>query len=270
VPEFSSIQAGLAKTYGSVPASTQGTTITSGGSANTKGSYVELTSATTNDANWVLIHFGNISTLTNFLVDIAIGAATEQIIIPDLSVPGRNTGAGGGSFLFPIFVPAGSRLTARCQAVTVSATIEIVMTLFSGTLLSGSSQPSSIVSAYGAVASSLGTNLDGVTANTDSAWTELTAATDRDHSWLCVAARYGDTTLAAVTRWMVDIGIGSATEAEIISDLFVTADTTSDFPYTPVLWFPYYVPAGSRLTARVRSNVATDGDRDINIRLYGA
>jgi hypothetical protein len=268
VPEFSSVQAGLAKTYGSVPATTQGATLTSG-TSNIKGSYVELTAATENDAHWVLVHLGNTSAGANFLVDISIGAATEQVIIPDMYVVGKSGGANMGSYLFPVFIPAGSRLTARCQSNSASATIEVVVTLFSGTMLAGGSPPS-IVSAYGAIVASLGTNLDGVTANTDSAWTQLTAATDRDHSWWCVGIRCGDGTLAGVNRWLLDIGIGAATEAEIVPDLFFTADTTSDLPYNPVLWFPYYVPAGSRITARVRSLTATDGDRDVNVKLYGA
>jgi hypothetical protein len=268
MPEIGTVQSGLAKVVGSVPATTQGTTITSG-TSNVKGAYVQLTAATDNDANWVLAHFGNSGGTSTYLIDIAIGAATEQVIIPDLTVIPRAAGGNGGSYLFPIFIPAGSRLTARCQTFAATQTIEVVLTLFSGTMLAGGSPPS-IVSAYGAVANSLGTNLDGVTANTDTAWTQMTAATDRDHSWWCVAGRPGDGTLAAANRWTIDLGIGAATEAEIISDLYFTADVTSDQVYNPVVCFPYYVPAGSRITARVRSNVATDGDRDANIKIYGA
>jgi hypothetical protein len=269
MPELVMTQSGLAKVAGSVPASTQGTTITSGGSVNTKGSSVEVISATVNDANWVLVHLGNVNGNSTYLVDIAIGAATEQIILPDLYAAGRAAGGNMGSYLFPIFIPAGSRLTARCQANNATQTIEVALNLFSGTMLAGGSQPS-IVSAYGSVTQSVGTNIDpGAVAHTDSAWTQLTAATDRDHCWFCVAARFGSAALGAVARWLIDIGIGAATEAEIISDLYYTADVTSDFPYGPVRCFPYYVPAGSRLTARARSLSATDVDRDIWIKLYG-
>jgi hypothetical protein len=268
MPEIGTVQSGLAKVVGSVPASTQGTTITTG-SANVKGSYVELTSATANDANWVLVHLGNAASAgSNHLVDIAIGAATEQVIIPDLNMMSKAAGANFGSYLFPIFIPAGSRLTARAQG-PAATTLEVVLTLFSGTMLAGGAPPS-IVSAYGAVASSLGTAIDGVTANTEGAWTQIAAATDRDHCWWCVSGRIGDATLAAVTRWMIDLGIDTATETEIVGDLYFTADITSDLPYNPVVCFPYFVPAGSRITARMRSNVATSGDRVANIKLYGA
>jgi hypothetical protein len=98
---------------------------------------------------------------------------------------------------------------------------------------------------------------------------EMTSATVRDHSWWCVAGRFGDGTLGGVNRWYIDLGIGAATEAEIVGDLFYSADVTSDQAYNPVLCFPYYVPAASRITARVRSLVATDGDRDADIKIYG-
>ena len=126
-----------------------------------------------------------------------------------------------------------------------------------------------MVSAYGSTTASLGTNLDpGGVANTDTGWTELTAATDRDHYWLTLAGKYGDGAILS-TRWLVDIGIGAATEQEIISDLLVMADSGSDVTFNVVMSFPYFVPKGSRLTARARSSSIVDGDRDIYLKLYG-
>ena len=268
MPEFATVQAGVSRTVGAVAATTTGTQIISDAAANTKGTWVELTAATEFDASWVMVTIGVPTGGSDYLVDVGIGAATEQVIIPDMYARPRNNDGGGYVYLFPMFVPAGSRLTARCQDSFGAGDVLIVLTLFSGTLLYGGSRQS-MVSAYGSVTASLGTNIDpGGTANTDSAWTELTAATDRDHYWLVLAGRYGDASISA-TRWLVDIGIGAATEQEIISDLLFMADITSDMPLNVVMCFPYFVPKGSRLTARARSSSIVDGDRDVWLKLYG-
>lgn len=273
MPEFSLPLVGVSRTVGSVPASTQGTTITSNASVDTKGSWVELTSATTIPASWVLVQFANAGVGANaaggrFLVDIGIGAATEQVIIPDLMFYSRGLGGGMTPYLFPLSIPTGSRLSARSQDSTGGQSVEVVVTLFAGAP-TASGVPS-IVSAYGSTTGSMGTNIDpGGTAHTDSSWVELTASTDRDHHWLVIAGSFGDGAVANA-RWLFDLGIGAATEQEIVSDLLHGANATNDFGDSPVIAFPYYVPKGSRLSGRVRSTSITDGDRDINIKVYGA
>lgn len=244
--------------------------ITSGGSAHTKGAWTELIAATEHDANWIAISSNSHSVSTVGLIDIGIGAAAEQILIPDLFVIARNAGGGFPPYLFPVFIPKGSRITARWQNAAISATARVSVHLFGGTLLSGGSGPS-IVSGYGATASSLGTNIDpGATANTWSAWTEMTAATDRDHRWLVLSGRYGDGAPAATVSHRVQIGIGAATEQVLVPDIPITVDTIADFAFSAVTAYPIFIPKGSRLTLRVRASVTADGDRDVWLRLYGA
>lgn len=268
MPEFPYIQSNYAQTIGSVPASTAGTTITSGGSTTTKGTYVELIAATVRDANWILIHLtNNSSTGSSHNIDIAIGSATEQVIIPDLQCIAKAR-SGVAPYLFPIFIPAGSRITARLAAPS-SNTIEIAITLFSGTNISTGGQPSAAV-CYGATGASIGTNVDpGGSANTDSAWTQITASTTRAHNWLVIGGNLGDGNLAATTKWLIDIGIGSATESEIVGDLLAGSGSANHVAANFPMCFPYFVPAASRLSVRLRSNVTTDGDRDIDIRIWG-
>lgn len=260
---------GYVQVYGNTPATTSGTTLTANASADTKGSYVQLTAATTHDANWIVVNLGASANQASFLVDIAIGSATEQIILPDLLVWTR-LGDSGQTYLFPIFIPAGSRLAARCQSSTGGGAIQITVNLVSGTMLGGGVGPS-WADAYGAVAASTGTNVDpGGTASTDSSWVEIASATTRPHNWLVFAAKFGDGTLAAAAKWLVDIGIGSATEQEIVSDIFVSAGITTDMACGGwVQHFPIFIPEGSRLTCRARCSVTTDGDRDLNVKLYG-
>lgn len=270
MPEFPFAQVNESETGGAVPASTTATTLTAAGTTNVKGSYVELIASTARDANWIIVKCGNVSASANFLVDIAIGSATEQIIIPDLYIQARGAGCSYAPYLFPIFIPRGSRLSARCQCSSASQTLNIEIILLSGMQLSGGSPPS-LVSAYGGVSLSIGTTIDpGGTAHTDSAWTQLTAATDRQHHWLVVGARWGDASIGATTSWMLDIGVGSATEQEIISDLWVSADTTADVSYSQVVCLPYFLPASTRIVARARSSSVSAGDRVVFVKLYGA
>lgn len=271
MPEFPFVSGGVVRTVGSVAgASTLATTVTASASANTKGTVVELTAATEFDASWMLVHLTGTSAIASYLVDILIGAATEQVIVPDLFCRPLTAADSWPPYTFPLFVPKGSRVSARVQASTGSSTVKVAVTLISGTLLSGGNAPA-FVSAYGATATSIGTLVDGnAVADTDGSWTEITAATDRAHNWLVVTGRFGDNAVTASTSWRLSVGIGAATEQTLVPDLYASASTTVDFPFACVWCLPVFIPSGSRLTAKVRSNVTTAGDRAVNVKFYGA
>jgi hypothetical protein len=244
-------------------------TITASATPGTKGTATELIASTAHDANWIAVGLTGAASSSVGLLDILIGAATEQVIVPDLFYVARGSTASAGSYLVPIFIPKGSRISARVQSATVSGSIVVTIHLIGGSLIGGG-QAAPAVSGYGATASSLGTNIDpGGTANTWSAWTEITAATERDHRWLILSGRYGDANGLA-TSWRVQVGIGAATEQVLVPDIAFSMDATSDLVYNAVHSFPIFIPKGSRLSARVRSSSITDGDRDIWVRLYGA
>jgi hypothetical protein len=99
--------------------------------------------------------------------------------------------------------------------------------------------------------------------HTEGAWVELIASTDADFTW--VNFTYGlhvSTQIAA----LVDIGIGAAaSETPIVSDLAVsTKGSTNSEPYA--CSFPFAIPAGSRISARMRSS-ASAATQDVAIRL---
>lgn len=270
MPEFTSGYSGggVVRGHGAGTATTVGTTLTANAAANTLGTAVELAASTEFDANWILVHAGEFSAAANYLVNIMIGAATEQVIIPNLMYVPRKAGQGYSPYKFPVLIPAGSRISANAQSSTGDATMEIQVTLISGTALSGGTGPS-YVSAYGATASSTGTNHDpGAVTNTKGTWTEIAASTDRNHQWLVVAVSVGDAA-TGVHNYLFDIGIGAATETVLIDNVLLTSDGTSDQGIPHVWEFPIFVPAGSRLTYRMQSNTGTDGDRDAFVKLYG-
>ena len=113
---------GSCETFGANTADSGGVQIDPGSTANTKGSWTEIVSSTTNDVRWlagILGHNGDTSTGSQWvLYDVAIGAAAaEEIIIENL--PFRNTSfeAGWGHpFFGPVDIPAGSRIAVRAQS----------------------------------------------------------------------------------------------------------------------------------------------------------
>ena len=116
-------------TYGADTSDTGGLNIDPGAVGNTKGSYVEVTSATTAAIKWLIVAIGNKKnagvTDCRWLMDIAIGAAaSEQIIIPDLSL-GTDSAADLFYPLFlglPVDIPLGSRIAVRAQCSITDAT----------------------------------------------------------------------------------------------------------------------------------------------------
>ena len=119
-------------------ASEFGTVVTAAGSANTKGSYSTLIASTAYDAYGIMIEFYNTavaSTATSQLTDIALGAASsERVVIPNLFSGNAGTSIGaqnaGNAFFFPLFIPAGSRISARMQSLIASDTVNVKVTLF--------------------------------------------------------------------------------------------------------------------------------------------
>lgn len=117
-------------TYGvTTSGATTGTVVDAGGTAHTKSSWTEITSATTAPAKYVLVWFSRQSTSAqsagDWSFDIAVGGSgSEQIILPDLWV-----GTGASADLrpmcvgpLPVDLPEGVRLSARCQSSLTSAT----------------------------------------------------------------------------------------------------------------------------------------------------
>jgi hypothetical protein len=122
------------------PATTTGVTITASGTPHAlSASFTDLFAATAHDTYWVsLLCHGSASpaTQTDALLNIYIGAAAaEVLLIPDLAV-GWSVSAGGGGYCktyeFPLFIPAGSRISAKSRALVGSQTIEVMMQLHGG------------------------------------------------------------------------------------------------------------------------------------------
>lgn len=131
-------------TYGFQASTGYGLQIDPGGSANTKGAYVQLTASLSVEIGGFLLCFDSQGTTTgttgavDWLVDIAVGASgSEQVILPNLAVCGYS--AGGDSFIFgstvpyiPMPIPAGGRISVRAQCSTAATPDRLLGLTFYG------------------------------------------------------------------------------------------------------------------------------------------
>jgi hypothetical protein len=270
MPTFPLPQGGLA--FGQTFATTTyGTTLTGGG-ANAQGTPVELIASTDHDAHWIEVMTGNPSGTQSYALNILIGASTEAILIPGLAFRAKQLTEGGNRWLFPVFIPKGSRIAASVQSTGAGATCLVAVVLFnSGITTHG--MPTNVVH-YGGLAGGpgLGTNIDpGAVAHTKAGLTEITAATERDHHWLVLTVSNIDTAWGGVAKKLIDVLIGSSTEAVLVANLAIGGAGTSDKQLPEeVFHLPVFVPKGSRLAVRAQSSSTTDGDRDLYVTIHGA
>lgn len=161
-------------------AATTATVVTAAGSANTKGAWTEIVAAQSFDGVALTLSIGWPDTATAYLIDVAIGDATnKRVVIPDLVYQTAQT-SGGQSSHWPLVIPSGLKVYARIQAAVASATLALAAQLHGGGSPRAGGGAGRIPSrwlAYGAdLSTSLGKQIDpGGSANTKGAWTPLAA-----------------------------------------------------------------------------------------------
>lgn len=251
----------------------RGTSVTASGTANTKGAYAQLTASTTHDADVLVVMFDDIAAGVDYLVDIAIGAAAaEQVIAPNLYVGGGTGSLNYGSpYFLPINVPAGQRVSARCQASTLSSVVRVSCLLCSDGF--NATPGLELITAYGAnTATSGGVSVDpGTVANTKGAYSQIVAATTFPISMLTLAFGNQKNTARSSQSWLADFAIGAAgSETIVIPDIALNASTSPDI-VTPQVFgpLPMAIPVGTRLAMRSQSDVVTATVRLWDIIAYG-
>ena len=256
-------------TEGAVASLTRGVVINCGSPANTEGSWTEIVASTAFSADGLLLNFTRTAAMDS-LLDIAIGASSEAIIIPDLLLSnGGSNGWFAESVFVPIAVPANTRLSARAQGT--SAATSCHLTIMEVALGFEASRYLQRVVNYGTNdADSGGTQVDpGGSLNTKGAWSQLTAATTANHKGLLIALGMQTRSWVSVSA-LLDIGIGPATETVLIPNIEIGTSSTVD-TFLPQIMGPFWVdiPSGTRLTARAQKNYASAGGREFDVAVYG-
>lgn len=227
--------------------------VTGDASINTKGAYSELIAATAVDSEMILltVTLGTAISGSNrtCLVDLAFGAAASEVVkVPDLNFGHGRTQA---AVLIPFAVPAGTRLSARCQGTQANQVINLTANVLQHGF-AGPAPTSAVAYNIDATASWQTTVLTVVGGtNAKGTWTQLAAALSADARYMLVMMNGAGTT-QQVGNALVDIGVGaSSSEVAIISNLGFVANTTENI-ITSGIAAPFRVnlKAGDRISGR--------------------
>lgn len=249
---------------GTIASATPGTSVTTGAGASTKGTPAQLIASTAFDAYWVRViamNYGSNAVSSAGCLDILIGAATEEVLIPNLLMGFCGTVAGQGRgpkvWDFPLYVPGGSRIAAQCAGERTTTAMRVGIFLYGG-----NGYPpfrvGSKVTTYG-----IGTVPDGVSIAAGNAaegsWTEITSGTSEDHFALVPSFQCSADSSLITRAVAVDLGVGAATEEEIAAQYGYGTDIgeAMDGPFNSMPFFGD-IPSGSRLVMRASNSGTTD------------
>lgn len=271
---FPLIEAGQrVENAGAQTSTSKGATVTANAAANTKGTYTQLIASCAFDVTSILIMLDDQTAALDYLVDIAVGAAAAEVIIASnlLGTGGTGSISYGAHYFFPVNIPAGSRISARCQCSTGGSLIQVSALLFGGGFL----DPETLgdVETFGAdTTDSGGVNIDpGATVNTKGAYSQLSAATPYPIRLLTFSIGCQLNTVRTTQSWLVDIAVGAAgSEVVILPNIVLNCSTSPDIiePQT-INRLPVNIPAGTRLSVRAQSSGNDATDRLFDIILYG-
>jgi hypothetical protein len=272
---------------GIVSASSSGTTVTTGSSAHTKGSWTSIVDPIPAGVTsfWLVVQQAADSHRWAFDVGIGpSGGGSEIALIPDLWV-GWKGEHGAFRVKFNLLLPAGLRLSARAQSSGTSAKNSYVSVILCRGGIAAP-PPYGKVTAYGVTVSGAtrGVEVDpGSSVDTKGSYSEIVASTANRIRQLYVSAGFPTSRSAATSPaitarayFLADIAVGgSGSEVPRIADLPLAIDHHSDCVNGDPIIGPFDVdiPASSRLAVRMQSSTALDTspqfDRRLDFVLYG-
>lgn len=241
-----------------------GTSVTASSSANTKGSYVQLSASTPYDASWIELQLFMVNggfNAPNVVLDLAIGASGSEVIVASNILCGSMFANDPGkiSVVLPIKITAGSRLAARIQSDNGSQVAGVLVTLFDSAFCDGASFNGVTDIGFNA-GTSYGTVIaPSSTANTKGSWTQLIAATAADYFGL-FGSFNTDHTATTNCNYLVDIGIGASGSEVVISPNHLVVGVSGDSQSAPQSMIPFRfmeIPAGTRIAARSQASLAS-------------
>lgn len=189
------------------------------------------------------------ATQTDMMIDIATGPAQENIIIPEYLCGWRgSTGTGFFMHWFPIFIPAGTLVSGRLQALITVDTIRLLM--YANGSASGIPGPLfSGCDAYGtSTAASQGTSHTPGNSGAESTAANIGGTTSKHYD--AVMLGLGGTltqTLSTDITYHWELQIGSVTVCEWIGRMTSSETQLGPFPPTP---FHVSIPSGTQLQVR--------------------
>ena len=262
---------------GTRPTNTYDTTVTPG--TNAMGAWAQLLAGGSITADiWdvQIVVNSRATSAVDHLVDIGIdpaGGSSYSVLISQLATGPASPLivdwlAGGVCFRFPLRIPAGASVAARCSAKTGVSPIGVSCTLRGRPSRPEICWAGSFVTTFGAtLASSNGTIITpGTTA--EGAWTQIGTAATRPHRYVEFGYGIDDPALAAA-RIDVDISVGSATSSRIVIPNAPVLTASSNNLAKPEAGRFCNIAIGDLLYARAQTSAALESNNSVAIYAVG-
>lgn len=268
-------------THGDSGTAGPGVLVQTGGTSATKGTPVELIAATAFDAYLVQVivsQYGASNTTARLAVDLMIGASTEEVLVADMlcgfvgSLVANEASA--MNYVFPVYIPAGTRLSAQAAGDRTNTNCRVSVQLYGGAGYPPFPVGQRVVT-YGIGTVPNGTNVTPGASGAEGAWTEITASTTEDCIAIIPSAQppTGDSSLTT-SLFRADVGVGAATE-EIIAgggreQSFMWRLTSVEIAHGLINPLPLFadIPSGSRLSTRLSRTSIADNVATWNMALH--
>lgn len=260
---------------GTVAANSTGPILSTAGTSFVKGAWTQIVASLSQDASWMMFFLETInSSGTNYAVDIGVGGSGSEVaIVSNLLFSGQT--AGFVRYMFPLSIPAGTRVSARTAGNGApGGGLSVGFTVFSDSYQSAGC--GSAVDTYGLnSATILGTAVDpGGTANTKGAYSQIVSSTFADIGGIFVVFDSQNTASGSsnVSTSLIDIAVGaSGSEVVIVPNtllsIFLGGSAAILGGYLP--YMPIQIPAGSRIAVRSQSSTNVSPDRVIGCTIFG-
>lgn len=253
---------------GGAAATTWGTSVTTGGSTSTKGSAAELIASTPWDSYWITVfasNYANAATGSDGCMDIMIGAATEEVLIPDLlmgscgGTPSLTDGQGPKRWDFPLYIPAGSRLSAKAAGRRTSTAFRVAVYLYGGS----SNVPFKVgskVTTYGMGTVPAGTTITPGASGANGTITQITASTSEDHFAFVPSIQVTNDATMTANNLKVQLCAGPLNSEAPFGQPMWFGTGTNESMGGPYNSFPIFkdIPSGTRLSMRASCSGAVD------------
>jgi hypothetical protein len=247
----------------------EGTTITASATPHANGTWQQIIASTAYDSYGITVIVAGTATAsanTRAMLSIGVGAAaSEQVLIPKLLCGNINTlvaaSGNGVAYHFPLFIPAGTRLSGQLQAVVVSETVTVQLILHQWPI-GREFWVGSRVTAYGVSADpdpdSLGISHTPGSTNAYATATQIVASTTNPILAMQIGMGQASNASIVTTRGMVRIGIGSTPDyvAQHLPWKDSTTTESVDFNHANMVLaqMRFSIPAATRLVVSAMIN----------------
>jgi len=232
-------------------------------------SFVEIIASTSFDYDGFFLCFQALDNRpSKHRWDVAVGPSGSEIVIVSeisLDVPASNQAfnAGGYSFLLPVSIASGSRVSIR-SARTSNIGLAVVIGYAGG--FNGITGIGKIIN----VGTLGGVSIDpGGSANTKGAWTQVDSSVVADIEGMYVSFDTRLNTAMAAAVWLFDIAIGPSGSEVILFENIPLGSNTSEVLSPRIMSIPNtFIASGTRLSVRSQCSITNSSDRLFGVNFH--